>query len=177
MLVREASCDRLFVFFFSSRRRHTRLRRDWSSDVCSSDLSLVILQFIVTEGEVVHGALTGGQTAQGAEQTIDDVLRGFHIAGDHGGGELRVQHAIIGNNHLDGFQAARIERNVVLHQRAEDVQHGGAADGGRGIEIGRQLRRGAGEVYFGRPRLVIDRYPDLDRGAIVQGSRSEEHTS
>ena len=26
------------IFFFSSRRRHTRLRRDWSSDVCSSDL-------------------------------------------------------------------------------------------------------------------------------------------
>ena len=29
----------LFFFFFSSRRRHTRLVRDWSSDVCSSDLS------------------------------------------------------------------------------------------------------------------------------------------
>src|SRR5690606_40712939 len=28
----------LFVFFFSSRRRHTRFSRDWSSDVCSSDL-------------------------------------------------------------------------------------------------------------------------------------------
>src|SRR6266498_4353117 len=27
------------VFFFSSRRRHTRCGRDWSSDVCSSDLS------------------------------------------------------------------------------------------------------------------------------------------
>src|SRR5436305_4434730 len=26
------------VFFFSSRRRHTRCGRDWSSDVCSSDL-------------------------------------------------------------------------------------------------------------------------------------------
>src|SRR5439155_16828847 len=26
------------VFFFSSRRRHTRWPRDWSSDVCSSDL-------------------------------------------------------------------------------------------------------------------------------------------
>src|SRR5947209_11876683 len=26
------------VFFFSSRRRHTRYWRDWSSDVCSSDL-------------------------------------------------------------------------------------------------------------------------------------------
>src|SRR5438477_388194 len=30
---------RLFVFFFSSRRRHTRLTCDWSSDVCSSDLA------------------------------------------------------------------------------------------------------------------------------------------
>src|SRR5690606_40526857 len=29
----------LFFFFFSSRRRHTRFSRDWSSDVCSSDLT------------------------------------------------------------------------------------------------------------------------------------------
>src|SRR5699024_11824537 len=28
------------LFFFSSRRRHTRSKRDWSSDVCSSDLTL-----------------------------------------------------------------------------------------------------------------------------------------
>src|SRR5690349_24742445 len=28
----------IFLFFFSSRRRHTRSLRDWSSDVCSSDL-------------------------------------------------------------------------------------------------------------------------------------------
>src|SRR5699024_11317569 len=28
----------LCLFFFSSRRRHTRSKRDWSSDVCSSDL-------------------------------------------------------------------------------------------------------------------------------------------
>src|SRR5690606_40752099 len=27
------------LFFFSSRRRHTRFSRDWSSDVCSSDLT------------------------------------------------------------------------------------------------------------------------------------------
>src|SRR5207253_7893118 len=31
----------LFFFFFSSRRRHTRWPRDWSSDVCSSDLDLL----------------------------------------------------------------------------------------------------------------------------------------
>src|SRR5215203_3635969 len=30
----------VFFFFFSSRRRHTRYWRDWSSDVCSSDLAL-----------------------------------------------------------------------------------------------------------------------------------------
>src|SRR5438067_7305462 len=29
-------------FFFSSRRRHTRSKRDWSSDVCSSDLDYVL---------------------------------------------------------------------------------------------------------------------------------------
>src|SRR5699024_11319577 len=28
----------VIFFFFSSRRRHTRSKRDWSSDVCSSDL-------------------------------------------------------------------------------------------------------------------------------------------
>ena len=33
-------CGEWWCFFFSSRRRHTRLRRDWSSDVCSSDLEL-----------------------------------------------------------------------------------------------------------------------------------------
>src|SRR5205807_6169952 len=33
-----------FGFFFSSRRRHTRLQGDWSSDVCSSDLSCEMLQ-------------------------------------------------------------------------------------------------------------------------------------
>src|SRR5690606_40371506 len=33
-------------YFFSSRRRHTRFSRDWSSDVCSSDLELDIFFLI-----------------------------------------------------------------------------------------------------------------------------------
>src|SRR5574337_549228 len=33
--------EKSFVFFFSSRRRHTRLSGDWSSDVCSSDLLIL----------------------------------------------------------------------------------------------------------------------------------------
>src|SRR2546428_8550380 len=36
---RESAC--LTIFFFSSRRRHTRFDSDWSSDVCSSDLGFV----------------------------------------------------------------------------------------------------------------------------------------
>src|SRR5437868_9177503 len=32
------------LFFFSSRRRHTRSKRDWSSDVCSSDLCATACQ-------------------------------------------------------------------------------------------------------------------------------------
>src|SRR5258706_8944992 len=34
-----------FFFFFSSRRRHTRLVSDWSSDVCSSDLSELMARY------------------------------------------------------------------------------------------------------------------------------------
>src|SRR2546429_5878637 len=35
----EWTTARIWLLFFSSRRRHTRCSRDWSSDVCSSDLS------------------------------------------------------------------------------------------------------------------------------------------
>src|SRR2546430_11289580 len=42
----ESGCAANLFFFFSSRRRHTRFDCDWSSDVCSSDLSTVIGQGI-----------------------------------------------------------------------------------------------------------------------------------
>src|SRR2546422_2258499 len=54
------------VFFFSSRRRHTRCSRDWSSDVCSSDLEvdgaarahqLLVLRIGSRELELLGGAL------------------------------------------------------------------------------------------------------------------------
>src|SRR3712207_2859871 len=41
MCVEQIKTCIVFFFFFSSRRRHTRYWRDWSSDVCSSDLVLV----------------------------------------------------------------------------------------------------------------------------------------
>src|SRR5690554_6991762 len=36
----------LAIFFFSSRRRHTRCGRDWSSDVCSSDLAVGVYRWV-----------------------------------------------------------------------------------------------------------------------------------
>src|SRR5256885_10002798 len=40
IIVKEWYSYVLCLFFFSSRRRHTRLQGDWSSDVCSSDLRI-----------------------------------------------------------------------------------------------------------------------------------------
>src|SRR5438445_3083549 len=47
-----------FFFFFSSRRRHTRYWRDWSSDVCSSDLE---------------------QRARGGRELVDRAQAGFPV--------------------------------------------------------------------------------------------------
>src|SRR6266511_6210730 len=44
-----------FFFFFSSRRRHTRFSRDWSSDVCSSDLDGTTRHILIDVGNVLAG--------------------------------------------------------------------------------------------------------------------------
>src|SRR5687768_18609391 len=48
------------LFFFSSRRRHTRCSRDWSSDVCSSDLVVVNPDFSSTKYTFVKELGRGG---------------------------------------------------------------------------------------------------------------------
>src|SRR5947209_8975879 len=48
----------VFSFFFSSRRRHTRYWRDWSSDVCSSDLS---------ESEILTPAVAAAEWLRGQQ--------------------------------------------------------------------------------------------------------------
>src|SRR5206468_7657650 len=57
-----------FYFFFSSRRRHTRSDRDWSSDVCSSDLVNYVAkhnyEIVTQDGHFVS-----------AGQASDDVLQ------------------------------------------------------------------------------------------------------
>src|SRR5216683_957626 len=77
-----------FFFFFSSRRRHTRSDRDWSSDVCSSDLGFEphghgeLGDHHPEEGEhehdgqegetalISHGPVTGRGTMRGGCSTL-----------------------------------------------------------------------------------------------------------
>src|SRR4030042_5665050 len=67
-----------FVFFFSSRRRHTRCSRDWSSDVCSSDL----LVRIGVLARYARGACRGVPRLPGA------ALQGRSLGEDGLAGEL-----------------------------------------------------------------------------------------
>src|SRR5688500_19903755 len=48
------------LFFFSSRRRHTRLQGDWSSDVCSSDLVPGWKKAVVSFAGPLPGIVLGG---------------------------------------------------------------------------------------------------------------------
>src|SRR5690554_8125376 len=72
----------LFIFFFSSRRRHTRCGRDWSSDVCSSDLlkNSLILQSVypnrvAIQLNIYSRMATMDSKANAAERTVEDKLR------------------------------------------------------------------------------------------------------
>src|SRR6266576_6012089 len=64
-------------FFCSSRRRHTRSLRDWSSDVCSSDLATLdrLSGGRLTLGVGLGSDRSGGELSKTGEE-IDDRLRG-----------------------------------------------------------------------------------------------------
>src|SRR5207247_8153647 len=61
-------------FFFSSRRRHTRSTRDWSSDVCSSDLLLDAFQQLARKGYEIGLAENAQQLLKRVEQDGVDLV-------------------------------------------------------------------------------------------------------
>src|SRR3712207_7971863 len=76
-----------FFFFFSSRRRHTRYWRDWSSDVCSSDL------------EVLEELLSAEDLARVARELEEDLelhLRDVHAAAVQRDRALRSEERRVG---------------------------------------------------------------------------------
>src|SRR5256885_8689206 len=80
----------VYVFFFSSRRRHTRLQGDWSSDVCSSDLgSIDYINTLAPPGKKVKVLLWPGScspSAKAVKMTQD--LGVFNV---NGGGATRTK--------------------------------------------------------------------------------------
>src|SRR6266511_1617144 len=64
----------IFFFFFSSRRRHTRFSRDWSSDVCSSDLSGASRTVTVTPAANQIGTATITVTVSDGTLTANDTF-------------------------------------------------------------------------------------------------------
>src|SRR5437762_12717262 len=82
----------LHRFFFSSRRRHTRYIGDWSSDVCSSDLSISATRLAMPDMDL----LTFPEMADAVEACIAAAPKVLWLAdGDTGyGNALAVQKAI-----------------------------------------------------------------------------------
>src|SRR5690348_18262956 len=99
-------CD--FVFFFSSRRRHTRWTGDWSSDVCSSDL------------DQPPGQPASRRDQHGARQWLQSACQGaFDIARVH---RRRSEERRVGKSvDLGGRRIIKKKkRKKVIIRKAED---------------------------------------------------------
>src|SRR5690606_39409434 len=104
-------------FFFSSRRRHTRFSRDWSSDVCSSDLASewrTARRMFLPGGFLLDGAGRSGRQRQTVEvarvvgHQLDAVLGDAHGVGVAEAADLRYVQPW-----LDGKDHPRLEYRLV----------------------------------------------------------------
>src|SRR5256884_5262697 len=70
-------------FFFSSRRRHTRCSRDWSSDVCSSDLMRVlpVLFRMERNGVLLDAAKLEAQSHELGKEMLAIEQKAYEAAG------------------------------------------------------------------------------------------------
>src|SRR3989442_6551016 len=80
-----------FVFFFSSRRRHTRCGRDWNSDVCSSDLRIAPNDRAAGAVGAAADRDLGGIALHVANVFERDVEPLMHELREHGGVPLAVR--------------------------------------------------------------------------------------
>src|SRR3989442_645909 len=134
---------RLSFFFFSSRRRHTRCGRDWSSDVCSSDLlcpdpacaqpGLSPLRQPSRRllGEVSRGLGTGRVRAERHVQGQEQRRPRRHHVGPGAHGRVGSRRPCVAARREGPEQTAT--RLAALGPRAEgDVHHGQRAESGDG---------------------------------------------
>src|SRR5690606_39605803 len=90
----------VFVFFFfSSRRRHTRFSRDWSSDVCSSDLAVreaSVQRRVYLFGQLAADAVDTAQILDGGRAHAVETAEGLDQAAEIGRASCRERVEISG---------------------------------------------------------------------------------
>src|SRR5256885_8759461 len=97
-------------FFFSSRRRHTRLQGDWSSDVCSSDLDSITTDHISPAGSI-RKTSPAGQHLIGHGVKPED----FNSYGARRGNHEVMVRGTFANVRLKNLLAPGTEGPVTLH--------------------------------------------------------------
>src|SRR2546430_7169492 len=136
-------CSDLFFFFFSSRRRHTRFDCDWSSDVCSSDLSRVGAAIgCRVDQQVEPGLRVLGHPTELA-RALDNMLNNAVQYGRGPAGDLNLRLEV----HRDGSEAIvavsdsgpgiapdQIERLLRPFERG-DASRSGSGGAGLGLAI------------------------------------------
>src|SRR5256885_13034129 len=136
-------------FFFSSRRRHTRLQGDWSSDVCSSDLLFLRLarEALGRDQVVAHGAL------KEREQAIAQLVEPLRAALERT--EAQVQ----------ALERERRDAFATLRTQIETLAGGQA-----------QLQRGTRNLVTApRPPEVRGRWGELTLRRLVELAGLNEH--
>src|SRR5207302_7826730 len=81
------------LFFFSSRRRHTRFSRDWSSDVCSSDLHAARGRH---RGRSIGHPVNGASLIVRNQQTACRIHHGIYRPSPSGLGCVRSEERRVG---------------------------------------------------------------------------------
>src|SRR5207302_2114293 len=107
---------KFYSFFFSSRRRHTRFSRDWSSDVCSSDLATDRFN----KSTLVSKAYSGASLRRQAHAFADDFVAAVP---NHGKGIAQTKIAFKGEtgpnseifiSDFDGYGAKSVTRDNTI---------------------------------------------------------------
>src|SRR5206468_8449259 len=108
----------ILFFFFSSRRRHTRSDRDWSSDVCSSDLS-----FVQRDSTAARAIIPRDKEVDALNREMHAALTQHMIENPSAIG--RCLHWIVAAKSLERIadQAKNIADDVVYLCDAQDIRH------------------------------------------------------
>src|SRR5437762_12951532 len=112
-------CSSRILFFFSSRRRHTRYIGDWSSDVCSSDLEF--FWFPHTEwAQAITSSRTqdpiAGKGRSGVATYVNDILLGNHAFG------LRSEERRVGKEGRTRWSRGHIKEKRGVETATERLQ-------------------------------------------------------